>query len=192
MNNVPNDILSITKVLRRIISHTIHWSHKNQASQALKHGRTSEVLPLFQGHVSYVSWVCCIVLLTMFHSSVLHMLHLSVAHYSFHKTNTHEIWQYVAMLHKHVSCNISSWMDEWCSCLWNASANVEAKHLGCYNVLLKSLKPLQPCRWRDGDRSSTLYPSVVVNLTLLFMRTTHFGPQDIFRWLSFFYEGRCN
>jgi hypothetical protein len=23
--------------------------------------------------------------------------------------------------------------DEWCSCLWNASANVEAKHLGCYS-----------------------------------------------------------
>ena len=27
---------------------------------------------------------------------------------------------------------LNSRMDEWCSCLWNASANVEAKHLGCY------------------------------------------------------------
>ena len=25
-------------------------------------------------------------------------------------------------------------MDEWCSCSWNASANVEAKHLGCYII----------------------------------------------------------
>ena len=36
------------------------------------------------------------------------------------------------MFRKHVSCDISSWMDAWCSCLWNASANVEAKHLGCH------------------------------------------------------------
>ena len=55
MNLVPNDILGVTKLLRMIISHTTHWSHQNQASQALKQGRTSEVLLLFQGHVSYVS-----------------------------------------------------------------------------------------------------------------------------------------
>ena len=55
MNNVPIDILSITKLLKRIISHTTHWSHQNQASHALKQGKTSEMLPLFQSHVSHVS-----------------------------------------------------------------------------------------------------------------------------------------
>ena len=75
MNLVPNDILSITKLFKRIISHTTHWSHKNQASQALKHGRTSEVLLLFQGHVSYVSWVRCIVLTNLVSLSEWHMLH---------------------------------------------------------------------------------------------------------------------
>ena len=120
MNNVPNDILSITKVLRRIIGHTIHWSHENQASQALKHGRTSEVLPLFQGHVSYVSWVCCIELTNLVSLREWHMLHLSVAHFTFHKRKQYT-WniQHVAMFRNHVSCDISSRMDAWCSCSWN-------------------------------------------------------------------------
>ena len=55
MNIVPNDFISITKLLKRIISHTTHWSHQNQASHALKQGKTSEMLPLFQSHVSHVS-----------------------------------------------------------------------------------------------------------------------------------------
>ena len=133
MNNVPNDILSITKVLRRIIGHTIHWSHKNQASQALKHGRTSEVLPLFQGHVSYVSWVCCIELTNLVSLREWHMLHLSVSHFTFHKrNNTHEYT---------TCCNVSKSCFMWYKftnrcmmlMLMKCSANVEAKHLGCYN-----------------------------------------------------------
>jgi len=36
MNLVPNDILGVTKLLRMIISHTTHWSHKNQARYVLK------------------------------------------------------------------------------------------------------------------------------------------------------------
>ena len=59
MNIVPNDILSVAKLFKRIISHTTYWSHKNQASHVLGQGRTSEMLLLFQSHVS---WVCCIVL----------------------------------------------------------------------------------------------------------------------------------
>ena len=62
MNIVPNDILSMTKVLRRIFSHTIHWSHKNQARYVLKQWKTHEMLQLFHSHVSHVSWSCCIVL----------------------------------------------------------------------------------------------------------------------------------
>ena len=118
MNIVPNDILSITKLFKNIFSHTTHWSHQNQASPALKPGRTSETLLLFQSHVSYVSWVCCIVLtnhvslkyVTCFKSE-LHMLHLSVVHYSFHKT-TH--------MNINICCNVSkacskqsNLMNEW-------------------------------------------------------------------------------
>ena len=84
MNIVPNDILSVSKLFERLISYTTHWSHKSQASHVLKQGKTSDLLLLFQNHVSY---------------------------------------------------NLSSWMDEWCSCLWNASANVEDKHLGCYSMV---------------------------------------------------------
>ena len=62
MNIVPNDILSVAKLVKRIISHTTHGSHKSQASHVLKQGRISEMLLLFQSNVSYVSWVCCIVL----------------------------------------------------------------------------------------------------------------------------------
>ena len=62
MNIVPNNILSVAKLFKRIISPTTHWSHKNQASHVLKQGRTSEMLLLFQSHVSYVSWVGGIVL----------------------------------------------------------------------------------------------------------------------------------
>ena len=41
------------------------------------------------------------------------MLHFSVAHYSFHKTNTHGIEQYVAMFQKHVSTiQAHEWMDD--------------------------------------------------------------------------------
>ena len=36
MNNVPNDILGVTKLFKRIISHTTPWSHKNQALYVLK------------------------------------------------------------------------------------------------------------------------------------------------------------
>ena len=62
MNIVPNDILSMTKVLRMIFSHTIPWSHKNQARYVLKQWKTHEMLQLFHSHVSHVSWSCCIVL----------------------------------------------------------------------------------------------------------------------------------
>ena len=82
MNIVPNDILSMTKVLRMIFSHTIPWSHKNQARYVLKQWKTHEMLQLFHSHVSHVSWSCCIVLtnhvslkyVTCFKSE-LHMLH---------------------------------------------------------------------------------------------------------------------
>jgi hypothetical protein len=55
MNNVLNDILSVTKLLKRIISHTTHLSHKNQALYILKQGKTNEMLHLFHSHVSHVS-----------------------------------------------------------------------------------------------------------------------------------------
>ena len=39
-------------------------------------------------------------------------------------------------------------MDEWCSCLWNASVNVEDKHLGCYKKHPgRWLKELQEVVW---------------------------------------------
>ena len=41
------------------------------------------------------------------------MLHLSVAHYSFHKTNTHRIEQYIAMFQKYVSTiQAHEWMND--------------------------------------------------------------------------------
>ena len=55
MNIVSNDILSVAKLFKRIISHTTHWSHKNQALQVLKQGKTNEMLPLFHSDVSHVS-----------------------------------------------------------------------------------------------------------------------------------------
>ena len=62
MNIVPNDLLSITKLFKNIFIHTTHWSHKNQALNALKQWKTIEMLLLFHSHVSHVSWSCCIVL----------------------------------------------------------------------------------------------------------------------------------
>ena len=55
MNIVPNDILGVTKLLKRIISHTTHWSHQNQTSHVLKKGKTHEMLHLFHNHVSHVT-----------------------------------------------------------------------------------------------------------------------------------------
>ena len=54
MNIVPNDLLSVAKLFKRIISHT-KMTTQNQASHVLKQGKTSEMLPLFQSHVSHVS-----------------------------------------------------------------------------------------------------------------------------------------
>ena len=54
MNIVPNDIVSVAKLFKRIISHT-KMTTQNQASHVLKQGKTSEMLPLFQSHVSHVS-----------------------------------------------------------------------------------------------------------------------------------------
>jgi hypothetical protein len=43
------------------------------------------------------------------------------------------------MLHTHVAAKqMHKWM-EWCSCLWNAGAIMEAKHLGCYSRARRSL-----------------------------------------------------
>ena len=79
MNIVPNDILSITKLLKRIISHTTHWSHQNQASHALKQGKTSDLLLAFQNHVSHVSWVCGIILAN--HVSLRWVAHVALIHF---------------------------------------------------------------------------------------------------------------
>ena len=54
MNIVPNDIVSVAKLFKRIISHT-KMTTQNQASHVLKQEKTSEMLPLFQSHVSHVS-----------------------------------------------------------------------------------------------------------------------------------------
>ena len=89
MNNVPKDILGVTKLLRMIINHTTHWSHQNQARYVLKQWKTQEMLQMFHSHVSHVSWSCCIVLTNLVSLSEWHMLHLSVAHFTFHKRTTH-------------------------------------------------------------------------------------------------------
>ena len=120
MNIVPNDILGVTKLLRRIISHTTHWSHKNQARYVLKQWKTHEMLQLFHSHVSLVSWLCCIALTNLVSLSEWHMLHLSVAHFTFHKEQHTWNLQHVAMFRIYVSCAISSQRDAWCSCSWNA------------------------------------------------------------------------
>ena len=125
MNIVPNDILSVAKLFKRQISHTTHWSHQNQVSHALKQRKISVLLLLFQNHVSYVSWVCGIVLTNHVFTKVCDMFQEWVAHVS-----------------KACFNNPRSWMDEWCSCLWNASANVEAKHLGCYSHLMMIIRKL--------------------------------------------------
>jgi len=52
MNNVPKDILGVTKLLRMIINHTTHWSHKNQASHVLKQWKHKK---------------CCKCFIVMFH-----------------------------------------------------------------------------------------------------------------------------
>jgi hypothetical protein len=74
---------------------------------------------------------CCTNDIAMFqcirHPCYIYMLH-----------QTHFISQQLWNNHNWVCCilmlqfkQMHEW-DEWCSCLWNASANVEAKHLGCY------------------------------------------------------------
>ena len=134
MNIVPNDILSMTKVLRRIFSHTIPWSHKNQARYVLKQWKTHEMLQLFHSHVSHVSWSCCIVLTNLVSLSEWHMLHLSVAHFTFHKGTTH--MKYTTCCNVSKSCFMWYKFTNGCMMLmfmkW--SANVEAKHLGCYSL----------------------------------------------------------
>jgi hypothetical protein len=42
------------------------------------------------------------------------------------------------MFQRHVSQIIISCVNEWCSSLWNASTNMEAKHLGCYTFHFNS------------------------------------------------------
>ena len=64
---------------------------------------------------------------------MLHKLHLSVTHYAFPKTITHRMLNMLQCFKSTFQIIPNSWMDEWGSYLWNASANVEAKHLGCYN-----------------------------------------------------------
>jgi hypothetical protein len=61
------------------------------------------------------------------------MLHLHVAPTTFHKQAIIKQVHW-SMLHTHVAVQQMHKWDEWCSCLWNASANVEAKHLGCYTL----------------------------------------------------------
>ena len=120
MNIVPNDILSVTKLLTSISSHTMHWSHKNQSRYTLKRWKTQEMLQMFHSHVSHISWSCCIVLTNLVSLSEWHMLHLSVAHFTFHKEQHTWNLQHVAMFRIYVSCAISSQRDAWCSCSWNA------------------------------------------------------------------------
>jgi hypothetical protein len=59
------------------------------------------------------------------------MLHLQVTPTSFHKQSIRK-QVHLSMLHTQVVVQQMHKWDEWCSCLRNASANVEAKHLGCY------------------------------------------------------------
>jgi hypothetical protein len=59
------------------------------------------------------------------------MLHLHVAPTTFHKQSIMK-QAHLSMLHTHVSNQTMHKWYEWCSCLWNATTNVEAKHLGCY------------------------------------------------------------
>ena len=120
MNIVPNDILSVTKLLTSISSHTMHWSHKNQSRYTLKRWKTQEMLQMFHSHVSHISWSCCIVLTNLVSLSEWHMLHLSVGHFTFHKEQHTWNIQHVAMFRNYVSCAISSQRDAWCSCSWNA------------------------------------------------------------------------
>jgi hypothetical protein len=152
--------------------HTI-WLHHNQASHALKQGKTNELLLLFPSHVSYVSWVCCIALAN--HVSLkwvtclkrkLHMLHLGVAHYSFHK----HTWNISTC------CNVSKTcfthyklMHEWmmlkfmkCKCNYG-SQTPRVLHKGppnamlTYAILLSSAsfakpnrRPWRICPWHYG------------------------------------------
>ena len=131
MNNVPNDILGVTKLLKRIFSHTIHWSHKNQAWYVLKQWKTHEMLHLFHSHVSHVSWSCCRVLTNHVSLKCVVYVALWVLH-PIHFINKHT-WYMTICYNVSRACfmQYELIMDEWCSCLWNASAIVEAKHLGC-------------------------------------------------------------
>ena len=158
MNIVPNDILGVTKLLRRIISHTTHWSHKNQARYVLKQWKTQEMLQMFHSHVSHVSWSCCIVLTNLVSLSEWHMLHLSVAHFTFHKRTTHMKYT--------TRCNVSK-LCFMCYKFTNGymmlmfmkcSANVKAKHQGCYKKA-KRVSLIQP--WglnRSPHKIELLYP----------------------------------
>ena len=58
MNIVPNDILGVTKLLRMIISHTTHWSHK--IKQGLYWNN--------EKHMKYYN--CFIVMFHLFHGGV--------------------------------------------------------------------------------------------------------------------------
>ena len=132
MNNVPKDILGVTKLLRMIINHTTHWSHKNQVSHVLKQWKTQEMLQMFHSHVSHVSWSCCIVLTNLVSLSEWHMLHLSVAHFTFHKRTTH--MKYTKRCSVLQLCFMCYKFTKGCMMLMfmKCSANVEAKHQGCY------------------------------------------------------------
>ena len=132
MNNVPKDILCVTKLLTSIFSHTMHWSHKSQARYILKQWKTQEMLQMFHSHVSHVSWSCCIVLTNLVSLSEWHMLHLSVAHFTFHKRTTH--MKYTTRWNVSNLCFMCYKFTKRCMMLMfmKCSANVKAKHQGCY------------------------------------------------------------
>ena len=134
MNIGPNDILGVTKLLRMIISHTTHLSHKNQSRYVLKQWKIHEMLQLFHSHVSHVSWSRCIVLTNLVSLSEWHKLHSSVAHFTFHKRTTH--MKYTTRCNVSNLCFMCYKFTNGCMMLMfmKCSANVEAKHQGCYKA----------------------------------------------------------
>ena len=116
------------------------------------------MLQMFHSHVSHVSWSCCIVLTNLVSLSEWHMLHLSVAHFTFHKVQHTWNIQHVAMFRNYVSCAISSRRDAWCSCSWNAVQKWRLNTRGVTYVTLESDLggPLTSPRWRFYGLGSRL------------------------------------
>jgi hypothetical protein len=80
--------------------------------------------------------------------------------------------------------------DEWCSCLWNASANVEAKHLGCYKNHLASARQsyidrISCCTSRSNLRISPRVTFFFDNLTADATLAEEAYPA---RWSDLFYR----